>query len=120
LRVVGAVVFVDSLFYAAIAPLLPALAKELGLSKLSAGVLTASYGAGMLISSLPAGVVAVRIGPKSTVFIGLTLLGGSTLAFGLLDSVAGLCASKASAGLAPGPVAWPGSWPRLRKGAAAR
>src|SRR5690349_17127705 len=38
--VVGAVVFVDTMFYAAIAPVLPGLAKELHLSKLSAGALT--------------------------------------------------------------------------------
>jgi len=38
-RAIGAVVFVDTMFYAAIAPLLPTLAHELHLSKLSAGVI---------------------------------------------------------------------------------
>ena len=36
--VIGAVVFVDTMFYAAIAPLLPTLAHQLHLSKLSAGL----------------------------------------------------------------------------------
>lgn len=84
--VIGAVVFVDTMFYAAIAPLLPQLAGEFGLSKLSAGVMTASYAIGTLLGSLPGGVLAARAGPKFTVFTGLTLLACSTLAFGLLDN----------------------------------
>ncbi len=106
-RVVGAVVFVDTLFYAAIAPLLPTLAKQLGLSKLSAGALTASYAVGMLISSVPAGVLAVRIGPKSTVYLGLALLAGSTLAFGMLDSFVALCAARFVEGVG-GACSWAG------------
>src|SRR3979490_995911 len=82
--VVGAVVFVDTMFYAAIAPLLPGLAHELGLSKLSAGGLTASYPAGTLAGALPGGVLAVRAGPRLTVCAGLALLACSTLAFGFL------------------------------------
>jgi MFS family permease len=84
--VIGAVVFVDTMFYAAIAPLLPTLAGEFSLSKLSAGVMTASYAIGTLAGSLPGGVLAARAGPKVTVFTGLTLLACSTLAFGLLNN----------------------------------
>jgi MFS family permease len=84
--VMGAVVFVDTMFYAAIAPLLPSLAGHFGLSKFSAGVMTASYPLGTLFGSLPGGVLAARAGPKPTVFVGLALLAGSTLAFGLLDN----------------------------------
>jgi MFS family permease len=84
--VVGAVVFVDTMFYAAITPLLPGLVHSLHLSKLSAGVMTASYPLGTLLAALPGGLLAVRIGPKRTVFVGLALLAGATLAFGLLDN----------------------------------
>jgi len=82
--VVGAIVFVDTMFYAAIAPLLPALTHQLHLSKLSAGVMTASYPLGTLLGSIPGGILAARAGPKATVTTGLALLGGSTLAFGFL------------------------------------
>src|SRR5207302_827906 len=75
--VVGAVVFVDTMFYAAIAPLLPGLAHSLHLSKLSAGVMTAAYPLGTLAGALPGGVLAVRVGPKRTVYAGLALLAGS-------------------------------------------
>jgi MFS family permease len=84
--VVGAVVFVDTMFYAAIAPLLPGLAHSMHLSKLSAGVMTASYPIGTLLGSLPGGVLAVRAGPRFTVCAGLSLLACSTVAFGFLQS----------------------------------
>ncbi len=56
---VGAIVLVDTMFYAAITPLLPKLADELGLGKNGAGVLAGAYAAGTLVGSLP-GRVAGR------------------------------------------------------------
>jgi MFS family permease len=105
--VVGAVVFVDTMFYAAIAPLLPALAHELRLSKLSAGVMTASYPVGMLIGSLPGGILAVRAGPKRAVYVGLALLATSTLAFGFLRDAAALDAARFVEGVG-GACSWAG------------
>src|SRR5947209_16352598 len=86
--IIGAVVFVDTMFYAVIAPLLPELSHELRLSKLSAGLMTASYPIGTLLGSLPGGVLAVRAGPRLTVCTGLALLGCSTIGFGVLHSAA--------------------------------
>ena len=43
---VGAIVLVDTMFYAAITPLLPRLADDLGLGKNGAGVLAGAYAAG--------------------------------------------------------------------------
>jgi MFS family permease len=105
--VIGAVVFVDTMFYAAIAPLLPALARTFALSKFSAGVMTAAYPAGTLLASLPGGMLAVRAGPKRTVYVGLALLAGSTLAFGLLDSVPALDAARFVEGVG-GACSWAG------------
>lgn len=75
-------VFFDVVFFSAIAPLLPDYVSELGLSKAQAGVLSASYAAGTLAFSLPAGLLAARIGPRRTVIGGLLLLGCSSVAFG--------------------------------------
>ncbi len=105
--VVGAIVFVDTMFYAAIAPLLPTLAHELHLSKLSAGVMTASYPLGTLIGSLPGGVLASRAGPKFTVCAGLALLACSTLAFGFLQTAAGLDVARFVEGVG-GACSWAG------------
>ncbi len=46
--VVSAAIFLETLFYSVITPLLPQLSHELHLSKLSAGVMTAAYPAGTL------------------------------------------------------------------------
>jgi MFS family permease len=105
--VIGAVVFVDAMFYAAIVPLLPTLAHELRLSKLSAGLMTAAYPLGMIAGSLPGGVLAARIGPKPTVFAGLAVLGVSTLAFGIVDGVIALDAARFLEGVA-GACSWAG------------
>ena len=48
LLLVSAIVLVDTMFYAAITPLLPSYSEDLGLSKSAAGVLTAAYPAGTL------------------------------------------------------------------------
>ena len=121
--VIGAVVFVDTMFYAAIAPLLPQLAHELHLSKLSAGVMTAAYPLGTLLGSLPGGMLAVRFGPKQTVYVGLSLLAGSTLAFGLLDNAVQLDVARFVEGVG-GACSWAGglAWivaetPTSRRGA---
>jgi predicted MFS family arabinose efflux permease len=105
--VVSAVVFVDTMFYAVIAPLLPALAHELHLSKLSAGVMTASYPIGTLLGSLPGGVMAARVGPKSTVVAGLALLAGSTIAFGFLHDAVALDVARLVEGVG-GACSWAG------------
>jgi MFS family permease len=106
-RAIGAIVFVDTMFYAAIAPLLPTLAHELHLSKLSAGVMTASYPIGTLLGALPGGVLAARAGPKFAVSAGLALLAVSTLAFGLLHSAVALDAARIVEGVG-GACSWAG------------
>jgi len=84
---VSAVVLVDTAFFAAIAPLLPHYAADLDLSKSAAGVLTASYAAGTLVGSLPAGWLAARFGVKPTLLLGLSLLAVTSVAFGFARDV---------------------------------
>ena len=107
LATIGVVVFVDTMLYAVLTPLLPTLAHELHLSKLSAGLLTASYAIGMLVASLPGGVLAVRLGPRLTLCVGLGLLMCSTVAFGLLDNVVALDAARFLEGVG-GACSWAG------------
>ena len=70
---VSCVVFTDTMFYAAITPLLPELSDTYDLSKTGAGILAAAYPAGTLIGSLPGGWMASRFGVKPTVLGGLAL-----------------------------------------------
>jgi predicted MFS family arabinose efflux permease len=105
---VSAIVLVDTMFYAVVAPLLPALTDELDLSKASAGLLAAAYPAGTLIGSLPAGVLASRVSPKTTVLFGLGLLAASTLVFGLAHQVVILDLARFVQGLG-GACSWAGA-----------
>lgn len=102
------IVFFDVAFYAAIAPLLPDYVDELGLSKAEAGVLAASYAAGTLLASLPAGLVAGRVGPRRTVIAGLLLLGTSSIVFGFAESILLLDAARFAQGVA-GALIWSGA-----------
>jgi MFS family permease len=101
-------VFFDVAFYAAIAPLLPDYASEFGLSKAQAGILAASYAAGTLLASLPAGLVATWAGPRRTVIGGLLLLGCSSLVFGLAHEIVLLDAARFAQGVS-GALIWSGA-----------
>jgi MFS family permease len=104
----SAMVFFDVVFFSAIAPLLPDYVAELGLSKAQAGVLSASYAAGTLVFSLPAGIVASRFGPKRTVVSGLLLLGCASVVFGFAHRFLLLDAARFSQGGA-GALIWSGA-----------
>jgi MFS family permease len=101
-------VFFDVAFYAAIAPLLPDYVAEFGLSKAEAGILAASYAAGTLFASLPAGLVATRVGPRRTVISGLLLLGASSLVFGLAHDIVLLDTARFAQGVS-GALIWSGA-----------
>jgi MFS family permease len=119
---VAAVILVDTMFYAAIAPLLPAYADDLDLSKTAAGVLSASYAAGTLVASIPAGFFAARAGVRPAMVTGLALLACASVAFAFVDNVVVLDLARFAQG-AGGACAWTGglAWivasaPRDRRG----
>ena len=84
---VAAVVLVDTMFYAAVTPLLPDYRDALDLSKSGAGLLAASYPAGTLLGALPGGWLAARFGVKPTLLLGLVLLAVTSLAFGFAEHI---------------------------------
>ena len=94
LLLVCAVVLVDTAFFAAIAPLLPSYADELGLSKTAAGVLLATYAAGTLLGSIPGGWLAARVGVKPTLLAGLGLLAATSVVFGFANDIVLLDAAR--------------------------
>jgi MFS family permease len=104
----SAIVFFDVAFYAAIAPLLPDYVDEFGLSHAQAGVLVAAYAAGTLLASLPAGLVATRVGPRRTTIVGLLLLGVSSVVFGFGNTIGLLDAARFAQGVA-GALIWSGA-----------
>jgi MFS family permease len=87
LLLVGAIVLVDTMFFAALTPLLPHYVDKFDLGKAGAGVLQAMYPIGALVAGIPSGIAAARFGVRRTVMIGLTLLAITTVVFGLASSV---------------------------------
>ncbi len=120
--IVAAVILVDTMFYAAIVPLLPEYSDQLGLSKGAAGVLSASYAAGTLLAALPSGWLAARVGVRPTMLIGLSLLGASSLVFAFADDAVALDLARFAQGVG-GACGWTGglAWllmaaPQSRRG----
>jgi MFS family permease len=79
---VGACVLVDTMFYAALTPLLPRYAHELGLSKAGAGVLAGSYAVGALVAAVPGALAASWLGVKRALLLGLGGMVVTTVLFG--------------------------------------
>jgi MFS family permease len=105
LAMVAAIVLVDTMFYAAIAPLLPYYSHHFHLAKGQAGLLSASYAAGTLVGSLPAGWMAARAGVRATILTGLGLMIGSSVVFAFAQDIALLDTARFVQG-----VGGAGSW----------
>jgi MFS family permease len=91
---VATVVLVDTMFFAAVAPLLPDYKDEFDLSKTGAGILAAAYPAGTFAGAIPSGWLAARWGVKPTLLLGLTLLGATSLVFGFAGHIVLLDAAR--------------------------
>jgi predicted MFS family arabinose efflux permease len=116
------VLFLDTVFMAAITPLLPQYTDQLGISKSEAGILTGSYAAGTMLASLPLGWLAGRWGVRPTLVLGLLLMSVTSLVFGFGDSYGVLLVARFVQGIG-GAACWAGglgwlieSSPRERRG----
>jgi MFS family permease len=118
----SAIVFVDTMFFAAVVPLLPRLSDDFELSKTAAGILSGAYAAGTLAASVPAGLLASRVGVRATLFTGLGLMSASGIVFATANDIVLLDAARFVQGVG-GACSWAGAlgWligaaPRERRG----
>jgi MFS family permease len=100
LLLVGATVFLDTVFFAALTPLLPEYADDLDLSKAGVGVLAAAYPAGALVGAIPGGMAAARFGVKPVVVTGMLLTVVTTTAFGFAEDIVVLDLARFAQGFA--------------------
>jgi MFS family permease len=122
LSLVCLVVFVETMLYSALVPLLPGYTHEFGLSKTAAGLLVGAYAMGALLGALPGGIAAARYGPRRALLIGLAIVSVASLAFGFAGDAWTLGIARLAQGLG-GSLAWAGaltwlivSTPRERRG----
>jgi MFS family permease len=122
LVLVSALVWVDTMLFAALTPLLPHFAHHLHLSKAGAGVLVGAYAAGALVGGLPGGVATAHLGARRAVLLGLTLMGLASLGFAFAHGFWPLIGARLLQGAASG-FTWAGSFawllaaaPRERRG----
>ncbi len=99
LLLAGSIVFVDTMFFAALTPLLPHYADRFHLSKAGAGFLQAAYPLGVLVGGIPSGLAASRLGVKPTALVGLALLAATSVVFGLGDSIVLLDLARVTQGI---------------------
>jgi predicted MFS family arabinose efflux permease len=112
---VGALLFVDTMCFAVLAPLLPGFEHEFGMSKATAGFLASTFALGTLVGALPAGALAAARGPRSVVLTGLALFGGASAMFGLAHDIAVLDIARFAQGVA-GACVWAGGFAWLVRG----
>jgi MFS family permease len=122
LLLVSALVWVDTMLYAALTPLLPHFTHTLHLSKAGAGALVGADAAGALLGALPGGAIAARLGPRRAVLAGLTLMGLASLGFAFAHGFWPLATARFFQGCASG-FTWAGAFawllaaaPRERRG----
>jgi MFS family permease len=113
---VCAIVFVDTIFFTALTPLLPHYTHVANLSKAGAGLLVAAYPAGTLVAALPGGLITSQFGARRVAIIGLTLMSISTLLFGWTSAAAVLDAARFVQGLG-GACTWTAGLTWLATGA---
>jgi len=116
------IVALDITFFTALVPLLPHFVSSYGLSKGTAGVLSAAYAAGVLAASLPSGLVAARFGPQRAAFVGVTITAGASFVFAFAGDAWALGAARLLQGVGSA-LSWSGAlaWlvaaaPRERRG----
>lgn len=108
LLLVSAIVFVDTVFYAAITPLLPRYVDDFELSKTAAGVLAGAYAAGTFVGALPGGWLAARLGTRPTVLVGLGLMSVTSVAFAFAEGIVVLDVARFVQGVG-GAFSWAGA-----------
>jgi MFS transporter, DHA1 family, solute carrier family 18 (vesicular amine transporter), member 1/2 len=97
--------FTDVVAYSIAVPVLPDLGRRLGASPTMIGLLFASFGASLLVVSMPAGAWSDRVGRRGPLLGGLGALAAATLLFAFARTLPWLFAARLVQGAADA-VTW--------------
>lgn len=92
--------FLDTLVYGLVVPVIPTYSARLGVAPARIGVLFAVYGVALLASTPLVGALAVRVERRTIIVAGLLGLALSTLSFAFVESFTGMLAARALQGIA--------------------
>lgn len=118
-RLVGGVLLIDSVFYAAVIPILGQLAREFSLSKADVGVLLGAYPIAMVVAVYPAARAASRWGDRPCILGGLVAMALGCLGFALATDWTGLLVARLVQGVG-GTLSWTGGLVWLGESAPSR
>jgi predicted MFS family arabinose efflux permease len=102
---VSALVALDLALFSAIVPLLPQLSDQLDLTKVQSGLLLGAYSGAVLVTAVPVGHLADRVGMRNVNVAGSMLMCAATAAFAVGSSFDVLFAARVAQGAASA-VAW--------------
>jgi predicted MFS family arabinose efflux permease len=105
LALTTALMFLELVFFTVLAPLLPELKHDLALSTSQAGVLVAMYAVGCAVGAVPALMIVVRLGVRTTAIVSLGTFATTSVLFGLAHGYDALLAARFVQGLA-GAACW--------------
>jgi MFS transporter, DHA1 family, multidrug resistance protein len=104
LALLGTLFAIEGGLYSSITPLLPHYARTLHLSQRALGPLSGAYPAGLIAGALCATPIGRRAGVRTILCLGLSILAGSSLAFGFASRVVLLDVLRFAAGIGAGLV----------------
>jgi predicted MFS family arabinose efflux permease len=105
LALTTSLMLLELMFFTVLSPLLPGLKHDLGLSTSQAGVLVAMYAVGCAVGAIPALLIVVRVGVRSTALVALATFATMSLLFGLAHGYEELLAARLLQGFA-GAACW--------------
>jgi predicted MFS family arabinose efflux permease len=105
LALTTSLMLLELVFFTVLSPLLPGLKHELGLSTSQTGVLVAMYAVGCAVGAIPALLIVVRLGVRTTAVLALAAFATMSLLFGLAHGYDELLAARLVQGFA-GAVCW--------------
>ncbi|TYO93790.1 MFS transporter [Desulfallas thermosapovorans] len=79
-------IFTDTLLYGTIVPLIPVYTQQLQLNPVMMGVIFAAYSLGLLVFSIPLGIIAERYGYRKVFLAGMAGLTLATALYGFANS----------------------------------
>ncbi len=94
LVLVCVVIFVDSLGYGVVVPVMPNYAQDLGIGELGLGILFASYAMGNILAALPFGLVSDRFGRRPFLVFGMLAMAGAFVLYAYSTTYSALFLSR--------------------------